>query len=572
MIPDTPPESHPDETTAIAAASFAERRAIEVAAMLDDTVVAVKHLGCGRGDARRRSNALLASGAALVLASFVAFGVGLATARANRAAHDAWLDDGKIAHEFRPERLSLAWDWLAFGGLGVGVLCIAGGLWRRREASAEPTFCIGRAANVDLPTNDAPLEAWPLVEPFGAGYVINLGPNMTGELGGAPLAELGGPSVTVPGARAVPLPDGARAQVHIGRTTLHISSVAAPRAGLARAFAGIEGRDALYVGTTAAAVALLLAMIWELPKTGKTLAIDPLAGGERTIVARMMPMEDALPPEPESTIAPDSDEQGSEGGAEAGVEGRMGDPDEKRPTGRYKIEKRSETPQLARREDFIRRARNSGIVGAFGAASPGGSPFSFVTGTADYSSGLGDRDIYGGMTGDEYAASWGTWGSGVKGDGPGGGGWRYDTIGTGDYDTIGDGTPGDGPYSDWGKPPRGPRRQPRLDGPSVTIRPPTEVGEYDGAIIRREIKKHRDRFRFCYERQLLSHPGLAGTVTVSFMINDNGKVISATAGGMDNAGLHSCVEDTVRAIKFPRPPSGSLHKVKYPIIYRPSGK
>ena len=83
----------------------------------------------------------------------------------------------------------------------------------------------------------------------------------------------------------------------------------------------------------------------------------------------------------------------------------------------------------------------------------------------------------------------------------------------------------------------------------------------DHLLARRYVKRNEPRFRYCYEKELLGHPDLEGTVTVELTILATGKVTSAKASpeaaaahGMKDVGR--CFEDTVRAIEFPRPKTG----------------
>jgi hypothetical protein len=93
-------------------------RAIEIAALLGDSVVEVKHLTSPRGGrVTGATRAMLAGGAALLALSAFAFAAGVANAAANQRALHSWVDvEEKPVADFRPERLPLAYDWMAFGG------------------------------------------------------------------------------------------------------------------------------------------------------------------------------------------------------------------------------------------------------------------------------------------------------------------------------------------------------------------------------------------------------------------------------------------------------------------------
>src|SRR5438477_253398 len=78
---------------------------------------------------------------------------------------------------------------------------------------------------------------------------------------------------------------------------------------------------------------------------------------------------------------------------------------------------------------------NAGIIGAR-KASQGGA-FGSITGSADFKSGLDDKDIQGGLIGNQPGDASGGFGYGF---GKGSGGTGMGTIGTGKYGTLGHGT------------------------------------------------------------------------------------------------------------------------------------
>src|SRR5664279_2883307 len=121
--------------------------------------------------------------------------------------------------------------------------------------------------------------------------------------------------------------------------------------------------------------------------------------------------------------------------------------------------------------------------------------FASLVGTGDISSGFDDSNIYGGLLGTET----------------GGGGTGWGTIGTGRYGTIGHGSSTSSPSS-------GGMRGRSASAPTVSIGQPNAKGDLDPAIIRRYIKRNIQKLEYCYEKQLLAKPGLAGTVQAQFFI------------------------------------------------------
>jgi hypothetical protein len=103
--------------------------------------------------------------------------------------------------------------------------------------------------------------------------------------------------------------------------------------------------------------------------------------------------------------------------------------------------------------------------------------------------------------------------------------------------------------------------------PQVKLGTPVVVGELDKAIVRRYIRRNLAKLQYCYERELLARPTLAGAVTVMFTIVESGSVANVVAIGLP--GVSPCVESAVRSIQFPQPKSGTA-KVMYPLTYRRS--
>ena len=187
--------------------------------------------------------------------------------------------------------------------------------------------------------------------------------------------------------------------------------------------------------------------------------------------------------------------------------------------------------------------------------------FATLTGSADFGSGLDDADVYGGLLGDPVGSANG--GLGRSGRGAGGGGTGYGTIGTGKYGVIGHGSGGGG--TGYGSGSGGMRG--RHSDPKVRIGNSAVQGDLDKNIIRRYVRRQLPQIRYCYEKQLLTDPKLAGTVRVHFVIGVNGAVTSASASGISKE-VSSCVARAVRAIRFPKPKGGGVVEVTYPFRFK----
>jgi hypothetical protein len=84
--------------------------------------------------------------------------------------------------------------------------------------------------------------------------------------------------------------------------------------------------------------------------------------------------------------------------------------------------------------------------------------------------------------------------------------------------------------------------------------------------IRKHIRRHVEQIRYCYERQLQSHPRLAGTVSATFTIAGDGTVTSSAATGVDDE-VSTCIAKVIAQIQFSTTDGPSI--VHYPFELRP---
>jgi hypothetical protein len=555
-------------------------RAVEIAAMMGDSVVGVKHVMNPRsGTITRFTRALFAAGALMLIMAGAAFAIGVNNAEFNKASREAWTQSQRPAHEWRPRSISLGYDWMAFGGLAAGIVCLTMGLLRARSERQSPFYRIGDAPEVEFATSEAPASAFPLVAPRGDDFVLHFTPDMQGEVAIAgqrtSLAELHAQgharaSASVAGAFELPILAETRIKVRTGRNAFLISSVARPRRHAVPLFGSIESRVLAFAGGSAMVHLAILALLRLIPPDPSSLALGLEGTAPRQTWATSKAMEDAR----QEVDAPDDEDgqSGSTGAAMALEGGTMGSDKSERTSGRYAIERRSENPSVAR-EDAIKNALRGGILGAMQAHE--GSMFASIAGVGTISSGLDDADINGGLLGTEVGEMNGGFGVALSGFGPGGNGTSWGTIGTGRYGTIG--------YSDKpglgfgvgtcggtteGKGCRGMNR--RAAVPAVRMGEISPVGDLDKNIIRRYVRRKLDRIKYCYEKQLLSKPGIAGTVMSDFQISPQGTVLSSKAAGVDDV-VASCVAEVIATISFPAPPKGGLVQVRYPFTFRPAG-
>ncbi len=518
--------------------------------------------------------ALFAGGAAMLVMAMFSFYVAVDNASINAAKRDEWVNKlKKPDFSFRPEMLSLGYDWMAFGGLFMGLLGVSWGLVRYREEKQSPFFRIGQDPHVEFTTAVAPSMSFALVAPQGDDFVFNYAPGMDGEMivdgKSTPLAELqqagrSRPSSSQPGAMEVSIPQRARIRVKAGQATFLVSSVAQPRRQVAPLFASMETRVLAYFAGSAAVHLGLWLLLRAIPPDPETVPADLAAAEDAGTKATSTSNEDPPPPPPEEKDD-GADESGGTGTAMALDEGKMGKKDSDRAEGQYKMQKTQEQEQLARQQ-AIDAARNAGILGSTALAQ--GGAFASLTGTGDISSGFDDVNIYGGLLGDEAGEMNGGFGFGRSGFGPGGGGTGWGTIGTGRYGTIGHGSGTGNGYGIGGG--RGGMHGRTAAVPQVRIGQPTAVGDLDKAIIRRYIKRNINKIQYCYEKELLAKPGLDGTVSTQFFISPSGTVASANANGVDGT-VSSCVADVLKGIEFPKPKGGGGVQVNYPFTFHPTG-
>jgi TonB family protein len=92
-------------------------------------------------------------------------------------------------------------------------------------------------------------------------------------------------------------------------------------------------------------------------------------------------------------------------------------------------------------------------------------------------------------------------------------------------------------------------------------------GRLPPEVIQRIIRGNYAALRACYVRRLAAEPGLAGKITVRFVIGTNGDVTEASADtAFPNAKVTACVVDAFRQLKFPAP-EGGIVTVTYPILF-----
>ncbi|MEP6865346.1 MAG: AgmX/PglI C-terminal domain-containing protein [Deltaproteobacteria bacterium] len=542
-------------------------RAVEVAAMLGDSVVGVKHcIDPKGGKVQSTTWALFAIGAVSLIAFVFAFYTAVDNAAYNKGRYDYETQVlKKPGYSVRPRVLSSTFDFIAFGGLLAAIVTMTSAVARMRKEKESPWVRIGTAPGVEFPVEGAPSPDFALVEPHGDDFAFNFAHGMEGEMivGGqstslAELAQQGRTTIS-------PIPANAKIRVRTGKTTFLVSSVPRPRRHAAPLMQW-ETPFLMSLGGTAAAFAIIMLLLFQIPIDDSSANIDLASLEDTSTRTNSASQDDPPPPPPEDQPDDGKDESGGTGTAMALDEGKMGKKDSDRAEGQYKMQKNQEDPQLARQQ-AIEQARTAGILGS--TALVQGGAFASLTGTGDISSGFDDTNIYGGLLGNEAGEMNGGFGFGRSGFGPGGGGTGWGTIGTGRYGTIGHGSGTGTGYGVGGG--RGGMRGRTSAVPTVSIGQPNSQGDLDKAIIRRYIKRNIQKIQYCYEKQLLAKPGLAGTVSTQFFISPNGNVTASNGSGVDPE-VANCVADVIHGIEFPKPKGGGGVQVNYPFTFRPAGQ
>lgn len=95
------------------------------------------------------------------------------------------------------------------------------------------------------------------------------------------------------------------------------------------------------------------------------------------------------------------------------------------------------------------------------------------------------------------------------------------------------------------------------------------LGGLDKSLIDAVIKQNLSRIRYCYQRELVRSPSLAGRVTVRFIIAKDGSVSSATTktSSLGAPNVESCINSKFMQFRFPEPKGGGIVIVTYPFLF-----
>ncbi|PIE18685.1 MAG: hypothetical protein CSA65_04215 [Proteobacteria bacterium] len=524
-------------------------RAIEVTALFDETVLAVRHLDNPRaGKVSAMTWVLFALAAGAVIAGLV----------------QSLRGQGGLG------------GLLLALGMGGGVF----GLTRYLAERKSPHFVLGAAAGADLPlVHEAiPAGAFPLVRSNGRDFELLFTTQMKGDVTvGADRHALASliadgqarPCNELAGCYRLHLPVGSRTFLRFGNHSFLISSVSAPRPVAAPLFAGLRWSTQVFTGLSFAAHALLLGIVFATPPDAKALGIDYFGKAQEFVRYRTMAkLEQKEVPTWLQEAKARATKRGDAGDRHRYDEGRAGKRTVKQTNKRFAIKGDAKNPGLAKTL-AERTARQAGVLGLLD--RPSGSVMASIFGK-DSALGRDTLDALGGLRGDQIGESYGINGLGLVGVGRHGGGLGtgLGTVNLGRIRTLGYGNGGNGSYGS--RVARLRRHTPKL--PKVGFGVARTKGALDKELIRREVRRHRNEVRFCYQRELQNSPKLGGRLIVQFTIGGKGQVLLSRvqASTLSSAPVETCVVKAVRRWSFPKPAGGGIVVVSYPFSFCVAGR
>ena len=423
-----------------------------------------------------------------------------------------------------------------------------------KARQSQVCYRIGAAPNTDAP---APMEAiggldLPLVTSFGQDFLVNVSPTMTGQLSSHGkviyladyLRDRGG---------SFALPVDASARIDCGPMTFTLARTAPAEAVPRRRFVFDLAKNRYLLGTIVG-MGLFLAMIFTVPPETRSLSYEtPTISASMKDFLRMAKETPAV-----ETPAKTTGESGTAGKAHQGESGQTGDKKSKDRDKSIAIAGNAPVPRIGKAE-AIAQAKNHGILGILNSMdSKIGSIFNEGS-----SIGSDPQTLLGNLSNGPIGSAYGIGGLGMTGSGAGGGGTGVGTLGTWSYGTV-------GPGSGYGVPGNVALRAktkaviPTVRGDLVSVK-----GSLDKEIIRRIVRLHMNEIRFCYDKELTTHPGLEGRISVQFLIAPTGLVINSYIASttMNNVHVESCVASAIKRFEFPRPDGGGVAMVAYPFNF-----
>lgn len=430
--------------------------------------------------------------------------------------------------------------------------CGSGRLDRRNR------YLIGESAEADAPAASELIGGrnLPLVARWGAGFLVNVTPQMTGDVAvGGKVYRLAdylagrGTNFT--------LPTDGRARIRCGAMSFELSHTSCEKP-LPKHWLAWRWAEQKFTLGSFLALGVLLLLSFAIPPDGAAVS-DDLIGMRRAVL--LSPVIPTVPKEvPEIPANKPSHDPGNTGKAQAGASGRLGDRSSRRTNGAYALERTGKDIQLGQtKADAKADILNRGILGIL--SSTTSSPFNSIFGSG-IAAGTDEENVLGNLVGSEIAAAYAPGGLGVTGTGPGGGGTGELTMGPGNqYNTVGRNYGHEHGLGEF--------RPHYTRGPVITNGVITSHGSLDKEIIRRVVHLHMNEVKYCYDQELVPKAGLEGRLSVQFVISPVGQVLTSVvqSSTLGNVYVEKCVTDAVKRWPFPKPREGGIAIVSYPFNF-----
>jgi hypothetical protein len=370
------------------------------------------------------------------------------------------------------------------------------------------------------------------------------------------------PSGRVPGAYCMVVGAGARFKINLGCWTFLVGGVPA-----ARKFAAptkIDFSKQIFTGFSMGIHLMFFFLIAFVPPSPEGLAMDRLDENNR-FLPYVISATEARQIETPKWLEDKPKVADAEGKRHAGTEGQMGDRESKKTGGHYTVKGPRKNKDLFLQKDMTKEmVKQAGILAYLSSPKALTSPFG-----KDVAMGNDPENHLGALMGYHPGDSFGYGGFGINGTGRGGGGDGLGSIGVGDLHTLGHGCRGyncgDG-TPDWKKVAQDLKDR-RSKGPGVRIISGATVnGTLSKEQIRRVVHRNIGQIKHCYEKHLLARPDLEGRVTVKFIINGQGAVMTPAIASSTVAhmGTEQCIASAVGRWTFPQPQGGGIVIVSYP--------
>lgn len=167
---------------------------------------------------------------------------------------------------------------------------------------------------------------------------------------------------------------------------------------------------------------------------------------------------------------------------------------------------------------------------------------------------LGINNNLGGLNGGSVGNVHGAGGLATRGTGPGGGG---QALGIGGY----------GAGAGSGKMDLGGRNRGTT---KITVSNTVVEGGLSQAVIDRTLRRFLSRIRFCYEKERIKIPTLAGRAAVTWTIDAAGRVTHVEIATLNNPEAEACIAKVLAQVRFPAAPGRGLTMVDQVLVFMPS--